>query len=49
VVAHLCDNPGCCNPAHLRWTTQAMNVADALAKGRHRNNRCGFAGAGVSL
>lgn len=34
VVSHACDNPSCCNPAHLRATTQAQNVLEACAKGR---------------
>lgn len=37
VVMHRCDNPPCCNPAHLASGTQADNIADASAKGRIRN------------
>ena len=34
VVMHTCDNPPCCNPAHLRVGTVAENNADRAAKGR---------------
>ena len=33
-TCHSCDNPSCCNPAHLRFDTRAANVADMVARGR---------------
>lgn len=36
VVMHLCDNPPCFRYDHLRRATQAENIRDAMAKGRHR-------------
>ena len=35
VTMHTCDNPPCCNAAHLRSGTQALNRADATRKGRN--------------
>ena len=34
VICHSCDNPPCCNPAHLFIGTQTMNMNDRHSKGR---------------
>lgn len=36
-VMHLCDNPPCVNPSHLRVATNAANLADCVQKGRHQH------------
>ncbi|GAA1992709.1 hypothetical protein GCM10009718_33020 [Isoptericola halotolerans] len=34
VVRHRCDNPPCCNPAHLQLGTVRENVADCIERDR---------------
>ncbi len=47
-VCHKCDNPPCCNPAHLFAGSCVDNVKDRNAKGRQARNRGERAG-GVKL
>lgn len=38
-VLHTCDNPPCCNPAHLYIGTAHDNMQDCLKRGRHNPPR----------
>lgn len=45
---HSCDNPACCNPAHLRWGSRSENMRDRSARGRANTPR-GAAHGGAKL
>lgn len=36
-ILHSCDNPPCCNPAHLRAGTPKENSQDCIVRGRRRH------------
>ena len=36
-TCHSCDNPICCNPAHLRFDTRKSNVREMHERERDRN------------
>lgn len=37
LALHSCDNPPCCNPAHLRWGTPSENSKDMTLRNRHKS------------
>lgn len=37
VAKHLCNQPLCCNPHHLRGGSQSSNMKQCVAEGRHGN------------
>lgn len=40
-ILHLCNNPQCCNPAHLRQATHAENLQQASQQNRMGNGTDG--------
>lgn len=36
---HSCDNPPCCNPAHLEWGSAQDNMDQMASRGRRRSPR----------
>lgn len=35
LACHTCDNPSCCNPAHIYRGTRQDNIRDAIERGQH--------------
>jgi len=49
-VLHHCDNPPCCNPAHLYFGTIAQNNADKISRGRaNPGNQSGASNGAAKL
>ena len=45
---HSCDNPPCCNPAHLRWGTPVDNATDKIERNRWKGGDQGGASNGAA-
>lgn len=39
LIRHRCDNPPCCNPAHLLTGTHSDNIVDAYSRNRRKPAR----------
>lgn len=42
IGCHTCDNPPCCNPAHIYAGTPKQNTADMVRQGKHNRPHARF-------